>query len=115
MRSPLNALLTEKSLHFVSIRRNAELADHILNSPDSDPLSLPIKNVCAKVSVELSDEIDEIVGLLGISKRRFLEAAFIEAIAMARRIMEQEGVTASLDELAGPVESSVQVLHVVED
>lgn len=97
MRSPLNALLTEKSIRYVSNRRNAELADHvdpILNSlPDSDQLSLPIKNVCAKVSVELSDEIDEIVGLLGISKRRFLEAAFIEAVAMARQIMAQEGVT----------------------
>ena len=67
MRSPLNALLTEKALHAVSIRRNAELTDHILNNPEWDPPQVAIKNVCAKVSVELSDEIDEVVGLLGIS------------------------------------------------
>lgn len=114
MRSPLNALLTEKALHAVSIRRNAELTDHILNSPDWEPPAAPIKNVCAKVSVELSDEIDEVVAILGIHKRRFLEAAFIEAIAMARQIMDEEGVNASLEDLAGPVVSSVQVLHAVE-
>lgn len=114
MRSPLNALLTEKALHAVSIRRNAELTEHILNDPDFDPPSVPIKNVCAKVSIDLSDEIDEIVAQLGIHKRRFLEAAFVEAIAMARRIMDEEGVNASLEDLAGPVVSSVQVLHAVE-
>lgn len=112
MRSPLNALLTEKALHFVSIRRNEELADHILNSPEWD--SPQLKNVCAKVSAQLSDEIDQVVSVLGVSKRRFLEAAFIEAIAMARQIMDQEGVTASLEDLAGPVDSSVTVLHAVE-
>jgi len=114
MRSPLNALLTEKALHAVSIRRNAELTDHILNNPEWEPPQVAIKNVCAKVSIDLSDEIDEVVGLLGIHKRRFLEAAFIEAIAMARQIMEEEGVNASLEDLAGPVVSSVQVLHAVE-
>lgn len=114
MRSPLNALLTEKALHAVSIRRNAELTDHILNNPEWEPPQVAIKNVCAKVSVDLSDEIDEVVALLGISKRRFLEAAFIEAIAMARQIMEDEGVNASLEDIAGPVVSSVQVLHAVE-
>ena len=114
MRSPLNALLTEKALHAVSIRRNAELTDHILNNPEWEPPQVAIKNVCAKVSVDLSDEIDEVVALLGIHKRRFLEAAFIEAIAMARQIMEDEGVNASLEDIAGPVVSSVQVLHAVE-
>lgn len=114
MRSPLNALLTEKALHAVSIRRNAELTDHILNNPEWDPPQVAIKNVCAKVSVDLSDEIDEVVSILGIPKRRFLEAAFIEAIAMARQIMEDEGVNASLEDIAGPVVSSVQVLHAVE-
>ena len=114
MRSPLNALLTEKALHAVSIRRNAELTDHILNNPEWEPPQVAIKNVCAKVSIDLSDEIDEVVGLLGIHKRRFLEAAFIEAIAMARQIMEEEGVNASLEDLAGPVVSSVQVVHAVE-
>jgi hypothetical protein len=114
MRSPLNALLTEKALHAVSIRRNAELAEHVLSDSQGDSSALPIKNVCAKVSIQLSDEIDEVVAQLGIPKRRFLEAAFVEAIAMARRIMEEEGVNASLEELAGPVLSSVQVVHAVE-
>lgn len=91
MRSPLNALLTEKALALVSTRRNSELLDAVLADPDQSTL-LPLKNVCAKVSAELSADIDEVCGLLGISKRRFLEAAFIEAVRQAHEVIRAEGV-----------------------
>jgi hypothetical protein len=95
MRSPLEALVTEKALHFLSARRGDYLMDHVLSSSDIGPI--PTKNVCAKVSVQLSDEIDQVCGLLDISKRRFLEAAFVQAVNMSRAIIEREGV---LDVLA---------------
>lgn len=91
MRSPLNALLTEKALALVSTRRNSELLDAVLADPDQATL-LPLKNVCAKVSAELSAEIDAVCGLLGISKRRFLEAAFVEAVQQAHEVIRAEGV-----------------------
>ncbi len=99
MRTPLDALLTERSLHFLNVQRNQTLIDAL---PDEyfDATEVPLKNVCAKVAVQLSNDIDEIVGLLHISKRRFLEAAFIEAVERSRAIMAHEGVDDLLDEIA---------------
>ncbi|MGE8450148.1 MAG: hypothetical protein ACN6OP_05875 [Pseudomonadales bacterium] len=97
MRSPLDALVTEKALHLISGSGNADLADH-LGLTDQVETSGQIKNVCAKVATELAEEIDGIVGLLGISKRRFLEAAMIEAVQKAKGILDAEGVWEWLDE-----------------
>lgn len=83
MRTALDALITEKSLEFV---RGGEYIEAL----DSNPLDL--KNVCARVSPELADEIDKIVGLLDIRKRTFLEAAFLDAVDKAKAIMRAEGV-----------------------
>lgn len=85
-RSPLEALILEKSLSFVS---RGDDVDLVLDQPDTTGV---IKNVCAKVSCELSDEIDQVCGLLDIRKRRFLESCFIDGIAKAKQIMRDEGV-----------------------
>lgn len=82
-RSSLDALVTENSLRIVSGR----VGDHDL----ADDEFGEIRNVCAKVPSPLADDIDEVVGLLGISKRRFLEAAFLDAVQKAKAIMEAEG------------------------
>lgn len=95
MRSPLDALITEKSLHVVSGGGSKDLLDHlgVLDKADAGL----IKNVCAKVSTQLADEIDNICNVLDISKRRFLEAAMLEAVQKAKAIMDAEGVWESLD------------------
>ncbi len=96
-RTPLDALLTERVLTQMSIHLNASFLDCLLDENDSAVTAvpgspLPIKNVCAKVHESLSDEIDEVVGLLNLSKRAFLEAAFIEAIIKARQVISDEGL-----------------------
>ncbi|KVE52961.1 hypothetical protein WI94_19305 [Burkholderia vietnamiensis] len=59
-----------------------------------------LRNVCTKVTPELADRIDAAVSLLGVSKRRFLEAAFIEALLKVEDLMRAEGVgDGSLQEL----------------
>lgn len=88
MRTPLNALVTEKILSRISQQSNSDLVDQVLTSEDAQG---QIKNVCAKVSIELSDRIDELVGILGCSKRKFLEAAFLEAVDKAEMIIQREG------------------------
>ncbi|WP_213105801.1 hypothetical protein [Candidatus Protochlamydia amoebophila] len=93
MRTPLDSLVTEHALRLVNQSGNADFTDAILDG--CIPMvsgELPVKNVCAKVHPWLSDEIDKVVDLLGISKRRFLEAAFIEAVNKANAIIEAEGV-----------------------
>lgn len=94
MRSQLDALVTQKSLNLIlSGSESLDLID------DLQSRDIPIlKNVCAKVSVSLSDSIDGICGLLNISKRRFLEVAFIDAVQRAHEIMEREGVWEALQE-----------------
>jgi hypothetical protein len=89
MRSPLDALVTQHALRFLSSHRNSDLLEAIIEDGD---LPLPVKNVCAKVSVQLADQIDEVCGLLDIQKRAFLEAAFCDAVLRARQIIEAEGV-----------------------
>lgn len=92
-RTNLDSLITEKSLALV----NGSGSDFLLEQVTEQGGDLQIKNVCAKVTVQLSDDIDSIVGLLGISKRKFLEAAFIDAVARAQEIIKDEGVWQALE------------------
>ncbi len=107
MRSPIDALVTEKVLNFISTRRNADLID--LVAEDRLEHNIPLKNVCAKVTQQLSDEIDQVVGLLGVSKRRFLEAAYIEAVQRAHEIMKAEGVWEAIEEAAAVEQAGGEV------
>ena len=102
MRSPIDALVTDKSLALISTSGNRDFLDLVLDG--TIDANLPLKNVCAKVSSELSDEIDKVCDLLNISKRRFLEAAFIEAVQKAHAIMESEGVFQAMNPTVTPDE-----------
>ena len=85
MRSHLDSLVTEKVLGLLNdIRGSSDLVDRVESSD--------LKNVCAKVSVNLSDEIDRVSGFLGVSKRLFLESAFVDAVETAQEIMRREGL-----------------------
>lgn len=88
MRGHLDLLVTEKTLSLIN--------DSMGEIPDDLADSLPLKNVCAKVTPTLSSEIDEVCNFLGVSKRRFLEAAFLDAVASAREIMRREGLLSAL-------------------
>lgn len=55
---------------------------------EADAQAAQTKNVCAKLSVQLSDELDSIVGLLNMSKRQFIEMALIQAIEHANHLIE---------------------------
>lgn len=87
--SILDRLLIEKSLNIVNESDFARATDNLINS---SALESQVKNVCAKVSPDLSDRIDNIVGLLRISKRSFLETIYIDACDRAEKTMREEGV-----------------------
>ena len=95
MRSPLDLLLTERSLRVVRFAGHSDLIDSILEQslPESSPA---IKNMCAKVSVQLLNRLDETCNLLDISKRKFIEIAVIEALIKADEIMSSEGVVEAI-------------------
>jgi len=88
-RTRINAMVTERSLALLSSNQ-ADFAGEL-----SDPKDM--KNVCAKLPVELSDRIDSLVSLLGVSKRLWLESAILDALENSSRILEQEGVFEMLE------------------
>lgn len=94
-RTPFERLVTQKSMDFVSNAQNEKLTDFMIESGQADPM---MKNLCTKVTTSLSDEIDNLCSILDISKRKFCEAAFIEAVEKAQSIMREEGVFSVFDE-----------------
>jgi hypothetical protein len=91
-RTNINAMVTERALALLS-SNNIDLDESLLDPKQT-------KNVCAKLSVELSDRIDSLVGLLGVSKRLWLESAILDALEQSSRILEQEGVFDMLDAIS---------------
>jgi hypothetical protein len=102
-RTALDLLVTAQSLSIVSGSFPFEVADRFIENAilSGEPLGpdVVLKNVCAKVSEQLSQRIDNVVNFLGVSKRRFLEAAFIDAVEKSIAIMKTEGVFEVIGEL----------------
>ena len=48
-----------------------------------------IRNICAHISTDLYDQIEEACQFLDLTKRRFVEAALIEAVAKAESIIAE--------------------------
>jgi len=90
VRTRINALVTEKTLHRLSACHNEVLADVLCEEAGEG--NHAIKNLCAKVSVRLSDEVDRICTNLMVSKRLFIESAVLDAVERAEAIMEREGL-----------------------
>lgn len=96
MRAALDALVTKKSLEFMSVHAGCSnlldaVADGLIGGEEGAE-AFGLKNVCAKVHPDLDAEISKVCDLLGMRKRAFLEAAFIDAVAKAHEIMSAEGV-----------------------
>lgn len=82
-------------LHFkaLQLKYNKQHGDNFSNSLETliEAGSFPenkVKNVCAKISVQLADELDAVVALLGMSKRNFIELSLQAAIGQANHIIE---------------------------
>ena len=54
-----------------------------------DICPIPLRNVCAKLSVELVERLDNALGVLNMSKRQFIEAALIEALNRVDQVLEE--------------------------
>lgn len=92
MRTPLDLLITGATLHCM------QRGDLLSLIPDEELANVAdIKNLCAKVHISLSDEIDSICALLGIRKRAFIEVALIEAVKKSHSIIESEGLYEAME------------------
>jgi hypothetical protein len=59
------------------------------------------RQICAKVAPELIDKVDSVLAVLHVSKRRFIEAAIVDAVIRAEAIMQAEGLYDVLNEYHG--------------
>ena len=96
----LTELLMYKTLHVKqSFQGNDFILEHLMaQNPEEAEKSLQLKNVCAKISVQLADRLDGVCGLLDISKRRFIEAAIINALDEADRVTAELKLEESFQE-----------------
>lgn len=90
MRTALNRLITTNVLK--QMDDNGWALDSLLENNPEFAEKAALKNVCAKISPQLADELDNVCNFLGISKRSFIEAAFVEALNQAREIIRSEGL-----------------------
>lgn len=83
-----------RALAFKYDRENQDLTEALLASGDA-PIEL--RNVCAKLTVELSDRVNATASVLGITKRLFIERALIEAMDQVDAMLEQVGAWEGLE------------------
>lgn len=95
--SEFKQFIQYRALAFKFERQNIDLTEAVLASGEA-PIQL--RNVCAKLTVELSDRIDQTVSVLGVSKRLFIERALIEAMDQADAMLEEVGAL-DFDDNAG--------------
>lgn len=94
MRKHLDLLLTERTLSFIRRQTDSDILDKlVVDLPEPS-----IKNLCAKVSSQLVDRLDETCHILDISKRKFIETAIIDALERANQIMGEEGLWEAIDD-----------------
>lgn len=91
-RTELDTLLLQRALTVKTSRMNDNMIDLIADGKLKFEGELPLKNLCARCSVELADSVDAVCGLLDITKRRFIEAAIIEAVNKANAVIAEEGL-----------------------
>lgn len=94
-----NQFIQYKALAF-KFGDSDRVVDLILDEDTEQAEKLPVKNVCAKMHVDLCKRLDDTVSLLQISKRKFIEMAIIDALDKADSILEETGVSDYLEELA---------------
>lgn len=104
-------------MQFRALRAKAHIENNAFNSEATDKhidamaSQNPdiIKTVCAPISLDLFDRMNQTLNLLDLSKRQFIELAIIEALDRADEIISQVNVFESVDNDPGyPIEGDQQ-------
>lgn len=95
----------DQYIQYRALSRKAQVEGSSSNSAAIDALmekelkhgAPHVKTVCAPITVQLFERMNETLGMLDISKRTFIEAAIIEALDKADAIMEQVNIFENQD------------------
>lgn len=90
----LDSLIQYKALDELYKRSNSGLLDHFLK--DAGVVEqLKLKKLQFDVPPELFNNVEMVCGMLDMSKREFLTAATLEALAKAHQVIEERGLIPS--------------------
>ena len=102
-----NEFLIMKALNFKYVGTNdtGDILEHLVETGELDGVEhVALKNVCAKLSVTLVDEVDNVCSILGMSKRAFIERALTSLIQEFEEIADEYDIYAphiSADKASG--------------
>lgn len=85
MKNLFDEFITYRSLHlkYASSHNLGFFPDEILDVSQ-------FRNVCAKLHPELIDRLESTIGLLGMTKRDFIELALLDALDRAEKILHED-------------------------
>lgn len=99
MNKYFKEVITKNALEFkLSGALTGNIADTLIENNPS--LRAQFKNVCAPIPLKLNEELENVTGVLGLSKRDFLTLAIASAIDEAKALMDEIDVTEYLSEAA---------------
>lgn len=91
-----DTLIRYKALDQVYNLGNPRLVDHFLNNPEAQ-LELGTKKIQFDATPDLFKDLEEVVGILSMSKREFLQAAVFDAVKTAKLIINEEEVFENIE------------------
>lgn len=81
-------LLRLKALELKQLQYNGMSGDMLERVIEQNP-GVQRKNVCAFVSEELFEQVDNLCTVLSLSKRQFVEAALVDMVAKSNAILAE--------------------------
>ena len=106
-------LIQYKALDQIHTITGSDAVDRL---PQSEIAKSPVmRNVCALITLDLFEELEQMCSVLGISKRQFIESSLIESIKEANAITKEVGLHEALWEASHgqpyPGEEAVAKMH----
>ncbi len=100
-----DTLVRYKALDHLYSLGNRKLLDRFLEDPAMQD-QLGTRKIQFDAISETFSDLEEVVGILNMSKREFLEAAVSDALEKAHQIINEEGLTERLEYMAEGKEGS---------
>lgn len=102
-----DTLIRYKALDQVYSLGNRKIIDHFLDQENSVVQEqLGTRKIQFDASPELFQDLEEVVGVLDMSKREFLESAVSDALKKAHQIISEEEVIENLQAMQAHQENS---------